>query len=110
MTTRRRPLPGPLPPRGRSGRFGFPLAMRLLSVKTGERQIDPDGLPKHPRERSLCRGPLEAGEPFAGVGAASGDLRPRNGLAVPGTEAHELALVCAPAAAGALPDGCSLTP
>ncbi len=36
MTTRRRLLPGPLPPRGRSGRFGLPpLAICLLvSVKT----------------------------------------------------------------------------
>ena len=33
MTTRRRRLPGPLPPRGRSGRFGFPFAIRTPQCK-----------------------------------------------------------------------------
>src|SRR5207249_8221859 len=86
ITTRRRRLPGPLPPRGRSGRFGLlpPLAMRLLSVKTCEPGIDLDRAAQRPCERPLGRRPLEADEAPAGVGAPAGHLAARNEPAVPG--------------------------
>src|SRR5712691_10008454 len=104
MTTRRLRLPGPLPPRGRSGRFGLPpLAISLLSVKTCEFRIDPDGLSQHPRKPPLRLGPLEADQAPAGVGAAPRRPAAFDEHAVSGREAQELALWRAPAAADAAP-------
>src|SRR5882672_10168918 len=106
MTTRRLRLPGPLPPRGRSGRFGLPpLAICLLSVKPCECRIDLDGPPQSPRERPLLLRPLEADESPAGVRAAARRLAGLDELAVLGREAQQLALRRVPAAANAAPDG-----
>src|SRR5579872_14558 len=105
MTTRRLRLPGPLPPRGRSGRFGLPpLAICLLSVKTCECRIDADVLAQHPCEPPLRLRPLEADEAPAGVRAAPGRLAAGDEHAVPRREPLELALRRAAAAARAAPD------
>src|SRR4051812_12334752 len=103
MTTRRLRLPGPLPPRGRSGRFGLPpLAICLLvSVKTCERGIDPDALSQCPREPPLCQSPLEAGEVTTGVRPAPWSFGAGNEHTVPGGEALQVALRRAPATADA---------
>src|SRR5207248_803569 len=92
MTTRRRRLPGPAPPRGRSGRLGLlpPLAICLLSVKPGELGIDPDGRAQGAGERALPQRPLEAAGAAAGVRAAAGLYGVRDQDAVPGGETHEL--------------------
>src|SRR5437763_14970447 len=106
MTTRRRRLPGPPPPRGRSGRFGLPpLAMRLLSVKTCECGIDLDALPEDSREPVPHGRALEAHEAPAGVDAAARHIAAGHERAVTGAEAHQLALRGAPAAARARPHG-----
>jgi hypothetical protein len=80
------------------------LAIRLLSVKTCECGIDPDGRAQRAWEGPLGGGALEADEPWTGVRAAACDLAARDELAVAGCEAQELCLGRAPAAADAAPD------
>jgi hypothetical protein len=105
ITTRRRLFPGPLPPRGRSGRFGLPpFAIQLLSVDALERGIDLDGPAQRPCECPVGLRPLEADEPPAGVRAAPRRLAIGDELAVPNREADELALRGSAAAADAAPD------
>src|SRR5581483_8104926 len=106
MTTRRRRLPGPPPPRGRSGRFGLPPSvMQLLSVKTPERRIDPHGLPQHPGEGLLPHRPLEARDVRACVRAAPRHGSPEDEVALERAEPDELRLLRPPAAAGTRADG-----
>ena len=66
--------------------------MRLLSVKTCEIGIDPDGRPEHPGEGPPLRRPLETAEPAAGVDAAPGLTAARHEDAVPGGEPDEIGL------------------
>src|SRR6266568_9402679 len=105
MTTRRRPLAAPPPPRGRSGRFGLlpPLAMAVTSVKA--RQLGPDShlLPQDPREHAARDRALEARQTAARVGAAARLCPAGHEDAVAGREAEQLALRRPPAAAGAPP-------
>src|SRR6266516_943019 len=105
MTTRRRPLAAPPPPRGRSGRFGLlpPLAMAVTSVKALQLRPDSHLLPQDAREHPPRHGSLEARELATRVHAAS-RLRPAGHKdAVGGREAEQLALRRPPAAAGAPP-------
>src|SRR5690349_15710066 len=105
MTTRRRRLPGPPPPRGRSGRFGLlpPLAMCATSVKAPQLGADVDLLPQDARELASLGRALEAREAAARVGAAARLVPARDEDTVTGREAEQLALRRLPAAAGALP-------
>src|SRR5437763_2078380 len=105
MTTRRRRLPGPPPPRGRSGRFGLlpPLGMRPSSVKTRELRIDPDGLAQRVRKAPAGARALETGESPACVDAPPFAARGGDQDPLTGGETDELALRRAPPAAGAPP-------
>src|SRR5205807_1201805 len=73
MTTRRRPLAAPPPPRGRSGRFGLlpPLAMAVTSVKAPQLRPDSHLLPQDAREHAARGRALEARQAAAGVRAAA---------------------------------------
>src|SRR5436190_1820999 len=94
MTTRRRRLPGPPPPRGRSGRFGLlpPLGMRPSSVKTRELRIDPDGLAQRVRKAPAGARALETGESPACVDAPPFAARGGDQDPLTGRETDELAL------------------
>src|SRR3954453_9140350 len=86
MTTRRfRRWPAP-PWRGRMGRFGLfepgSFAIRWSSVEGCQFLTDPDGLPERAVERTPRKRALEAGEPAAGIGPATGVQGRRNEQAV----------------------------
>src|SRR5690349_20307255 len=107
MTTRRRRLPGPPPPRGRSGRFGLlpPLAMAATSVKAPQFRPYAQLLSEHTREHAaLCRA-VEARQVGARVGATARLFPAGHEDAVSGRETEQIALRSAPAAAGAAPHG-----
>jgi hypothetical protein len=87
MTTRRRRPAGPLPPRGRSGRFGLPpLAIRSFSVKTPQFGVDSDGLLQDTRELPPLDRGVEARDVAAGVRAATRLAAPGHENAVAGRE------------------------
>src|SRR3954451_17220894 len=89
MTTRRRRLPGPAPPRGRSGRFGLPpFAIQLLSVKRG---IDSDGAPERAGKGVSLDGLAEAGL-VAHPGSAAGGRPSRDEDPVLRRETDEVGL------------------
>src|SRR5439155_3512873 len=101
MTTRRR-RPGPLAPwRGRKGLFGR--SAICVSVEGSKRGIDPEGAPEGAVEGAPRRGPLEAGEAAAGVGAASGCARAGDQLPGLRDEPDELRLRCLAPASDAAP-------
>jgi hypothetical protein len=80
------------------------LAIRLLSVKTGECGIDLDGRPQDTGETALCSRPLEAFEPAARVDPAAGRGPARDEAAADGGKTLELTLRQSPPAARAAPD------
>jgi hypothetical protein len=80
------------------------LAIRLLSVKTGECGIDFDGRPQDTGERTLCSCPFEAFEPGARIDPTAGRGPARDEAAAGGGEALKLTLRQTPPAARAAPD------
>src|SRR5439155_7275320 len=107
MTTRRRRLPGPPPPRGRSGRFGLlpPLAMAATSVEVPQFRPYAQLLSKDTREHPALCSAVEARQVPARVGAAARLLPAGHENAFSGREAEQIALRRAPAAARAASRG-----
>src|SRR5439155_565187 len=94
MTTRRRRLPGPPPPRGRSGRFGLlpPLAMADTSVEAPQFRPYAELLSQDTREHPALCGAVEARQVTARVGAAPRLLPAGHENAFSGREAEQIAL------------------
>src|SRR5207248_1700250 len=107
MTTRRRRLPGPPPPRGRSGRFGLlpPLAMADTSVEAPQFRPYAEPLSQDTREHPALCGTVEARQVTARVGAAARLVPAGHENAFSGREAEQIALRRVPAAACAASRG-----